>query len=584
MSQQNPVQTAYEEAFQLHQSGQLDKALASYLSIVKDQKKHVECHCQIADIYMQQNKPDQAISQLKTAIQENEDHVMLLNMISAIYRHIGLLDEAIKYSKRLNELQPKQLESLFGLASLYSMNGDLDLSLDLFLEIMEINDSIPEVHYNLGNIYFHQHKLEDAVTAFKTAIKYNPKLVQAYSNLGIAYSSLHLQKEAFDILKQGLLLDPENAGINKQIGMIYHHRNELGPTRTHYEKAIKNSENDIEMLLLMGNLCRDEGLADEAISFYKKVLAAEPNNSIAQENMSMLSRNKIPSWHFPMLADEGRNMAYDKALQKAIRPEHAVLDIGTGSGLLAMMAARAGSKNVTACEMNKDLAEVAERIVSKNKWQDNIKVFHKKSSALKIGTDMSQKADVLVSEILDTGLLGEGVFPSIRHAQRELLKEDAVIIPKSADIHAVLIQSDELKKIHPIQTVSGFDLSIFNEFQALNQYSTFSSDHNSYTELSDVFPVHSYDFYNIPEERSQNNPHRKALEVRATADGEFQAVLFWFQLHLDDEISLSSGPNGEMKHWGQAVYFLPKTKQVKAGEKIALELLQSDYLILFDHL
>lgn len=582
MSQIKPTQTTYQEAFQLHQNGQLDQALKSYLNIIKNEKKHIDCYCQIADIYMQQNKPAEAIEGLKKALKHNTDDPMLLNMISAIFRHLGTIDQAIIYAERLYKIQPKQLETIFNLASLYSMSGDMEVSYKLFMDLMKINPAIPEVHYNLGNIYFNQNKLEEAAQAFQNAIKYNPKLTPAYSNLSITLSSLNRQNEAFEILKQGLLLDADNFGMNKQIGMIYHSRNELETTRKHYEKAYQNTPDDTEMLLLMGNLCRDESQTDDAIAFYKKVLIAEPNHVAAQESLSMLSRNKIPSWHFPMLADTGRNNAYDNALKKIIRPAHTVLDIGTGSGLLAMMAARAGAKEVIACEMNKDLADIATRIVSKNKLDKFIKVVHKKSSALDIGVDMPQKADVLVSEILDTGLLGEGVFPSVRHAQQELLNKDAIMIPKSADMYGVLVQCDALKKTRPIQDISGFDLSIFNEFQTLNQYSIFHSEQESYQELSAVFPIHSYDFYNIPEERTQDNPHRKSFEVTASASGEFQAILFWFQLHLDNEISLSSGPNGEMKHWGQAIYFFPETKSVNAGDAIQLELLQSDYLISFD--
>lgn len=582
MSQENAIQAKFQEAFQLHQNGKLAEALELYHSIIKNEN-HVESSCQIADIYMQQNKPSEAIDALKAALESNEDNLMLVNMLAAIFRHIGLIDEAIIYTKKLNDIQPNQLETIFALASLYSMSGEQEASLKLFLEIMDINPNIPEVHYNLGNIYFNQQKLEAASQAFEEAIKHNPKLAPAYANLGVTYNAMEQQDKAYEILKSGFLIAPNDGGINKQLGMMYHHRNELGATRKHYEKAFAINENDDDMLLLMGNLCRDEGLTDDAISFYKKLLAADPNHSAAKENLSMLSRDKIPLWHFPMLADEGRNNAYNKALQKVIQATHQVLDIGTGSGLLAMMAARAGAKQITACEMNTSLAEVAERIVVKNNYSKQIKIVSKKSTAVDIGVDMPEKADVLVSEILDSGLLGEGVFPSIRHAKKELLKENAIIIPKSADVYGVLVQCDEMKKTHPIQDISGFDLSIFNEFQNLSQYAVFHSDQQSYEELSEVFPIHSFDFYNIPEARNSDKPHKKPLTITAKKDGEFQAILFWFQLHLDDEISLSSGPNGEMKHWGQAIFFLPKSKQIKAGDQVDLEMLQSDYLILFDH-
>ena len=67
-------------------------------------------------------------------------------------------------------------------------------------------------------------------------------------------------------------------------------------------------------------------------------------------------------WHFDMMADLGRNDAYDRALKALVKPEHVVLDIGTGSGLLAMMAARAGAKHVYAIEANESIAEKARKV------------------------------------------------------------------------------------------------------------------------------------------------------------------------------------------------------------------------------
>ncbi len=70
-----------------------------------------------------------------------------------------------------------------------------------------------------------------------------------------------------------------------------------------------------------------------------------------------------------------------------------------------------------------------------------------------------------MSEILDAGLLGEAVIPSLRHATANLLKEGGVIIPAAAEIKGVLVQSEKFKETGEITTVSGFDLSGFGKFQ-----------------------------------------------------------------------------------------------------------------------
>ena len=70
-----------------------------------------------------------------------------------------------------------------------------------------------------------------------------------------------------------------------------------------------------------------------------------------------------------MLNDTTRNDAFERAIKAAVAREgrHArILDIGAGSGLLSMMAARVGASNIVACERVPIIAEAAERIVALN--------------------------------------------------------------------------------------------------------------------------------------------------------------------------------------------------------------------------
>ncbi len=70
-----------------------------------------------------------------------------------------------------------------------------------------------------------------------------------------------------------------------------------------------------------------------------------------------------------MLHDERRTGDYLRALAAAVRPDDVVLDIGTGSGVLAVAAARAGARRVYAVEAS-DIAEVAARVFEVNGVQD----------------------------------------------------------------------------------------------------------------------------------------------------------------------------------------------------------------------
>ena len=109
---------------------------------------------------------------------------------------------------------------------------------------------------------------------------------------------------------------------------------------------------------------RGEDERARALAFKARELA--PGNSeVALLTAEVLSAG-IPEWHFSIVRDTARNAAFDFALRRAVRPGMRVLDIGSGTGLLAMMAVRAGAAEVVSCEMNPAIAGAALKIVAAN--------------------------------------------------------------------------------------------------------------------------------------------------------------------------------------------------------------------------
>ncbi|XP_044788017.2 protein arginine N-methyltransferase 7 isoform X3 [Bubalus bubalis] len=131
-----------------------------------------------------------------------------------------------------------------------------------------------------------------------------------------------------------------------------------------------------------------------------------------------------------MLHDKDRNMKYYQGIRAAVsrvkdRGQKAlVLDIGTGTGLLSMMAVTAGADFCYAIEVFKPMADAAVKIVEKNGFSDKIKVINKHSTEVTIGPDgdMPCRANILITELFDTELIGEGALPSYEHAHRHLVQ------------------------------------------------------------------------------------------------------------------------------------------------------------------
>ena len=131
-----------------------------------------------------------------------------------------------------------------------------------------------------------------------------------------------------------------------------------------------------------------------------------------------------PVEHARMLHDDRRTRDYLAALAEAVRPGDVVLDIGTGSGVLAVAAARAGARRVYAVEAS-DIAEVAGAVFAANGVTDTVTLVPGWSRQI----ELPEPADVLVAEIIGNEPLEEEILETTLDARRRLLKPDARLIP-----------------------------------------------------------------------------------------------------------------------------------------------------------
>ena len=111
-----------------------------------------------------------------------------------------------------------------------------------------------------------------------------------------------------------------------------------------------------------------------------------------------------------------------------------MLDIGTGSGVLALAAARAGARRVYAVEAS-DIAEVAERVFRVNGGGDRITLLPGWSRF----TELPEQADLLVAEVIGNEPLEEEILETTLDARRRLLKPGARMIPHALTLFAWLI-------------------------------------------------------------------------------------------------------------------------------------------------
>ena len=198
-----------------------------------------------------------------------------------------------------------------------------------------------------------------------------------------------------------------------------------------------------------------------------------------------------------------------------------------------------------------------------------------------VGKEVKEKVDLIISEILDVGALGERVFPSIRHAVHNLAKPGVKLIPAGLKLYGQLIEIPFRSRIAPVREIAGFDLSAFEQFRISDEYFRIILKAENYRVLSPVIPLMTVDFYHLPPAYPDDQPWETHHEFTIEQEGSLQALVFWFDLHVDDDITVSSRPEGELEHWGQALFCFPHHPQVHAGDKVTVRMLQSDMTIRF---
>jgi len=421
-------------------------------------------------------------------------------------------------------------------------------------------------------------------------------LLQAYEH----YQAGRMEPAA-ELLRQNLTMFASDPAANHLLGGIYYKQGRLAASRDHIQRACSTPGATAEMFNNLGATLKAMGDARGAIAAFQRALALEPDHAVALNNLAVMYRDQgdprrsieilrrvaslnpdlpeaqenlrnayndvVPAWHFAMVSDRPRNDSYQAAIARAA-PGKRVLDIGAGTGLLAMMAAKAGANTVTSCEATAVIAETARAIIALNGLAHRIDVIAKHSTALTAGRDLQQRAELLVTEIFSSDLLSEGILPAVEHAHRELLTPQAVVMPRIAEARAYLAGGGDLQAMLFAGRSNGFDLSPFNVFAPPRL--AVCMNNVAHDVLSDDVRLFSF------------NLHAKlfamgsdTLSVPITRSGVAAALVQWIRLELDAnsdyENRPSSGPEAEM-HWTHIVYRFPRPLAVMQGENVQLQI------------
>lgn len=263
-----------------------------------------------------------------------------------------------------------------------------------------------------------------------------------------------------------------------------------------------------------------------------------------------------------MLLDRVRMEAYAQALRGAVRPGAVVVDIGTGTGIFALLACRFGARRVYAIEPD-DAIEVAREIAAANHCAGQIEFFR----ALSTRVTLPETADVIVSDL-------RGVLPFYGHslkaiadARRRFLGPGGTLIPLRDTLWAAVVEVPRLhRSVTSPWSENGYGLDLRPARQVV-------------TNMMRKARVKPEEFLTEPKSwatldyTSRDDPNAGAeLNWTAARPGTAHGLCVWFDATLTEGVSFSNAPGAPEMIYGQMFFPWAEPVALAAGDAVTVDL------------
>src|SRR5688572_6057759 len=270
-----------------------------------------------------------------------------------------------------------------------------------------------------------------------------------------------------------------------------------------------------------------------------------------------------------MLADQPRMAFYHQAIARHIQPGDRVIDLGTGTGILAALATRRGAAHVYAIDHSPILTH-ARALAAANEVK-NVEFVATHSTDFSV----DQRVDVILHEQMGDCLFDEAMVANVTDMRDRLLRPGGLILPALFDLYCEPMKVRDARVVPFIWEldVHGYDYSCLEREapQEPAYYHLVSSDPTLVEHfLGEPEPVLSIDLHTLNEGDLPNEISFTRTVVNA---GRLDGYAVYFRARVDQDLELGSGPLDRKRapHWGFRV-LRTRRDDFAVGDKIEVRL------------
>jgi predicted RNA methylase len=236
-----------------------------------------------------------------------------------------------------------------------------------------------------------------------------------------------------------------------------------------------------------------------------------------------------------LLGQRSRLNKFKQAIHEVVKSGNYVVDVGTGSGVLAIIAAKAGAGRVTAIDVNPESLQYAKKAAELNRVDQVIEFVECDFSEFV----PEEKADVVICEMLSSMMLVEQQITASFHATRKILKSGGVILPQEAKVYIV-----------PVECIEIWERFQYDDIQFPRVVQTATPE--ATRDLADMEMLETFDLMNLKQKVTIDRTLRFTIVDNGTIHG--LVGIFESKLFGDIHLEMDDG-------WKQL--FIPLTKPIK---------------------